>query len=601
MPYLAFARKWRPTVFQEVVGQQHVITTLQNTIAVQRIGHAYLFSGPRGIGKTTVARILAKAVNCLQISPDETHPEPCNECNTCVQINSGKSFDVIEIDAASNRGIDEIRELRENVRLAPALCRYKVYIIDEVHMLTQEAFNALLKTLEEPPSHVIFILATTERHKIPLTILSRCQPFDFTFISQPLLVERLRAVCSAEEIEVDDESLNLIAEQSEGCLRDAQNLLEQLTASAGSKIDSDEVYTWLGLGAQHLLDGLIQAILRSDLQGGLKSLMQLADQGADLSQCLRKLISYLADLRRLKIDSSLESLLNVSVSKLDKMRHQLSLCSHEQLTRSVHVLIKASNDIRQYGFEQLQLESALITICRESTGIPVHDVLQKLTELEGRLENSCSEKSENLPLPATIGRHTSEVRETSPQQMPSPDAPIPSVVASEKSSELSLPDDEIVIYEEMPETTPRPELAEPPEASSHPRLTDVDPNNPQQIWQALLNELETRQQTVITFYLRTAQPGALRNGVLEIRFDRLAVRNMMSEADQAVVEEYLSTITQKPMKVELKVVSSETEEPNSRTKNTTHWARISEAERDDTVRMVMEAFDGQVIDVQASA
>ena len=266
MSYEVLAQKWRPQNFSDVVGQEHVTTTLKNQILSERVGHAYLFWGPRGTGKTTVARIFAKAVNCpnrLQETEFDstTTAEPCNQCEFCNDISHSRSLDVFEMDAASNRGIDTIRDLRENVKLSPATCTYKIYIIDEAHMLSPEAFNALLKTLEEPPPHVIFIMATTEHAKIPKTISSRCQDFDFRHLEDQKIIERLQLIANEEEVSADADVLALITRQSEGCLRDAENLLERLIASAGKDLTIEAVEQTIGLGSSALLRDLAAAII----------------------------------------------------------------------------------------------------------------------------------------------------------------------------------------------------------------------------------------------------------------------------------------------------------------------------------------------------
>ncbi|NOY59306.1 MAG: DNA polymerase III subunit gamma/tau, partial [Calditrichaeota bacterium] len=248
MSYVVLARKYRPMFFKDVVGQQHVTKTLQNAIEQNRIANAYLFSGPRGVGKTTVARLLAKALNC------EHGPtiKPCNECSSCIEINESRSLDVFEIDGASNRGIDEIRNLRESLRYSPNPGKHRIYIIDEVHMLTNEAFNALLKTLEEPPTNVLFIFATTEAHKVPTTILSRCQRFDFKRMSNKSIADQLRELAAKEKIEIDEESLRLIANKADGSMRDGESILDQVIAFAGTKIDSAQVADLLGIIDQEL-------------------------------------------------------------------------------------------------------------------------------------------------------------------------------------------------------------------------------------------------------------------------------------------------------------------------------------------------------------
>ena len=288
----AFYRKWRPRLWEQVVGQEHVVRTLQNAIRSERINHAYLFSGPRGTGKTTTARLLAKAVNCLAPNPAD---RPCNQCPNCLAVNDGRFLDLIEIDAASNTSVDDIRDLREKINLSPSQGRYKVYIIDEVHMLSTAAFNALLKTLEEPPPHAIFILATTEEHKIPATVLSRCQQHEFRRIPVNQIVSYLNRMCDEEKLEIEPEALTLIARQSTGSLRDAISLLDQL-ASNGEKITLATAQTVLGTATSQSVLSLIDAILEKRPADGLNCIHQALDGGTDPRQFARQVVDYLRNL-----------------------------------------------------------------------------------------------------------------------------------------------------------------------------------------------------------------------------------------------------------------------------------------------------------------
>ncbi|MGB9596206.1 MAG: DNA polymerase III subunit gamma/tau, partial [Candidatus Poribacteria bacterium] len=358
MPYVVLARRGRPQLFSNVVGQEHVIKTLRNAILSNRIAHAYLFTGPRGVGKTTVARLFAKAINCKN---RKDSAEPCNVCNSCQEISSGRSIDIIEIDAASNRGIDEIRELRENVKFAPVYVEYKVYIIDEAHMLTQEAFNALLKTLEEPPHHVVFILATTEPHKIPTTILSRCQRFDFRMLTQSQIVGRLKELLASDEIQVDDESLSLIAENADGALRDAESMLDQVISFSEGELNADKVSEFLGLGSYRLLDNLAESIIKQDSVKSLEILNSLANFGADISQCLKKLVAYFRDLLVYKNNPAL---IEVSEAKSNKLAELSKSISTERLMKIVKLLIQTEADIKLLGYDRLNFELALIKLAR---------------------------------------------------------------------------------------------------------------------------------------------------------------------------------------------------------------------------------------------
>ena len=391
MSYEVLAQRWRPQNFSDVVGQAHVTTTLKNQILSERVGHAYLFWGPRGTGKTTVARILAKAVNCpnriQETNFDSTQTaEPCNQCVFCDEISQGRSLDVFEMDAASNRGIDTIRDLRENVKLSPAACTYKIYIIDEAHMLSTEAFNALLKTLEEPPPHVIFIMATTEHAKIPKTISSRCQDFDFRHLEDEKIIERLQLIVREEKVSADLDVLTLITRQSEGCLRDAENLLERLVASAGKNLTVDAVEQIIGLGSSSLLRELTTAIIDRDLAKSLKTLNNLTKQGTDLSQCLDQLINYFRDLRLLAIDDGLSELIQSPKSDLPELKQKAEQMSVNRLSRIIKILMHTDGDIKQYGYPQLQLEAAFIQLNSLEEGVPLQEIVDKLFALEQKFD-----------------------------------------------------------------------------------------------------------------------------------------------------------------------------------------------------------------------
>src|SRR5207237_6476984 len=297
MNYQVIARKFRPQVFEDVVGQKPIVRTLKNAIQMDRIGHAYLFSGPRGVGKTTTARILAKGLNCAQ-GPTIT---PCTECASCQEISSGKSIDVFEIDAASNTGVDNIRELRESAKYAAARSRYKIFIIDEVHMLSTSAVNALLKILEEPPAHVVFIMATTERHKLPATILSRCQQFIFRTISPAEIQAHLRQIADREGVKIDDRAISYIVKASEGSMRDAQSLLDQIISFSGQEVVDEDVRDVLGFIPSEILERTMDALAERDSKALLENVGIVVDEGLSLQQYIRELISTFRDLLSLKL------------------------------------------------------------------------------------------------------------------------------------------------------------------------------------------------------------------------------------------------------------------------------------------------------------
>ncbi len=350
----ALYRRWRPKTFEEVIGQSHVTTTLKNALQSGRIRHAYLFAGPRGTGKTTMGRLLAKAVNCL--SDDE---RPCNKCHICDAINEGRLLDLIEIDAASNRGIDEVRSIREKVGFRPNEARYKVYILDEAHMLTEPAFNALLKTLEEPPPHVIFVLVTTEPHKIPLTILSRCQRFDFRRIPLNDIIARLEKIASQEGLKVEPKALELIARSATGSMRDAESLLDQLASYGGESITLSQVQSVLGTVPHEAVGELVACIASKDVAGGLRIINRLVEEGADPKQLSRQLVDYLRCLLIIKVSDG-ENILNVTKEVFQRMRTQSARTSTSELLRLTNLFNRAGS-VASYGPQpQLPLELAFI-------------------------------------------------------------------------------------------------------------------------------------------------------------------------------------------------------------------------------------------------
>jgi DNA polymerase-3 subunit gamma/tau len=372
--YLVIARKWRPGLFEEVLGQEHVTRTLTNAISSGRIAHAYLFSGPRGVGKTTVARILAKSLNCEK-GPIST---PCNSCEACRGIANGSSVDVLEIDGASNTGVDNVRELRESVRYMPSQGRYRVYIIDEVHMLSTPAFNALLKTLEEPPAHVVFIFATTEPHKVPQTIGSRCQRFDFKRIPLKSIQDHLRTIAREEGIKVDEDALYLISREAEGSLRDAQGLLDQVIAFAGSEVKGEGVVSALGIMDRTVLFDLSRAILSRDGKRCLNIVEKIYNFGYDLKKVAGDLLEHIRDLTVIKVTGD-RALLELPESEIEELKALQQGVGLDRLQMLFSILTRGYEEVSRASQPRFSLEMALLKAAHL-------EEIQSLTDLIARLE-----------------------------------------------------------------------------------------------------------------------------------------------------------------------------------------------------------------------
>ncbi|MBW1800776.1 MAG: DNA polymerase III subunit gamma/tau [Deltaproteobacteria bacterium] len=395
MSYEVLARKWRPQVFSDVIGQEHVTETLMNAIKNDRLAHAYLFSGARGVGKTSVARILAKAVNCGSGEPGI----PCNQCHSCKEITGGSSVDVQEIDGASNRGIDEIRELRENVKYMPSSGKFRVYIIDEVHMLTKEAFNALLKTLEEPPAHVKFIFATTEPHKVPVTIISRCQRFDFKRIPVNGIIGQLEQIIRREGIEFKDSGLKIIAREAEGSMRDAESLLDQIISFAGKKVEDEDIVNILGLIDRNLLFETSLAIIEGSSEKCLEIVEKIYNDGYDIKEFYRALMDQFRNLL-VSLLASGDELLDMDDEDRREVRRQAEMAGKEKLQQSLNMMIAREVDLRTTFHPRLVLEIMMIRLSRIGELLSFDDIMKKIGALEKRL--SATSISQEAPPPGRL-------------------------------------------------------------------------------------------------------------------------------------------------------------------------------------------------------
>jgi len=508
MTYVVLARKWRPMVFEDVVGQEHVTRTLMNALKNQRIAHAYIFAGPRGIGKTTTARLLAKAVNC------EKQPavNPCNECAQCRSITEGHSMDVIEIDGASNRGIDEIRNLRENIRFAPASARYKIYIIDEVHMLTKEAFNALLKTLEEPPAHAIFIFATTEIHRVPLTILSRCQRFDFKRIPVPKIREQLVKITQAEDIDIDEEALLLISRKADGSMRDAESILDQLISFSDGKLTGEVVRQSLGMIDQETYFEFTDLLKEKDSAKILEYATRIINSGHDLIDFVQGLQEH---FRNFLIATALKSTKTLNVSDYHRKRYEdeASRFKEKDLIHYIQIIRDAETEIKYSSFPQLTLEMLLFKIAHKPPTVELEEILALLEKFkqEPVIKTPGTPPNSNAVSTPASGRISSGKPVTSTgysnAQKSSQGGSGAGKVGEFRDLEKSLSG-----LENLKKTEPENE-AQPPQQE----IQDID--EIKRLWPEIVEKVK-KQKIALGSFLQDGIPYALENQTVVIAYDK---------------------------------------------------------------------------------
>ena len=422
MKYQVIARKFRPQVFSEVVGQKPIVQTLQNAIKLNRTGHAYLFCGPRGVGKTTMARILAKGLNCAQ-GPTI---DPCNQCASCKEITASQSMDVLEIDAASNTGVDNVRELRESARYAPSRDRNKIFIIDEVHMLSTSAFNALLKILEEPPPHVIFIMATTERHKLPATILSRCQQFVFRAIAPGEIQAHLKEIVAREGVRIDESGLSYIVKAAEGSMRDAQSLLDQIVSFGGQDVASEDVRDVLGFVPNEILDRILDSIANNDSRELIETVGIVVDQGLSLQQFARELIARMRDLLMMKLGLA-DKVLGSEDEKAALTRRSAAF-SEQDLIRYFDLLLRLDNDLRYTSQPRFHLEVGLVKLAKAGHMRDIEEVIRDLKQGAPAISTAARPAAQppSVKGPASTKQSTTQAKAPS-MPMAAGAAPAPSV------------------------------------------------------------------------------------------------------------------------------------------------------------------------------
>jgi DNA polymerase-3 subunit gamma/tau len=592
--YVVVARRYRPQAFGELVGQQHVAQALAGAITSNRIGHAYLFTGARGVGKTSSARIFAKALNCV----NGPTPTPCNECDICRGITSGDDVDVIEIDGASNRGIDDIRQLRQNVNVRPSRARFKVYIIDEVHMLSRDAFNALLKTLEEPPEHVKFIFCTTEPEKIPITILSRCQRFDFAGVETTMIAERLRQITTAEGVAVEPEAIDLLARRAAGSMRDSQSLLEQIMSSGGKSITVDDVQRLLGIAADARLATMVEHLVGRNAAGALLELDAAIRQGVDVGQMLDQLLGWLRDLLAASIGCGGDALLYVSPSRTQEIVTLGPQIGVHTLLAMLQIVEQAASRLKQTTHGRTVVELALVRICQLDE---LDDLATLVEQLSGGQPSAPAARPgvaaprppAIAPPPAARPTPSYDLKKNDEPAVAAP-ASVPSASAPPAASTASPPAAAAATSVASP--APKP-AASPSAASQTPAtLTTAVANS---LWYGMADELEG----LLGGYVRAAVGvTAVAPGRVSIAFNRAPFKTACERPENlAPLERALSARAGGVVKLEFTVVAEPTTEAKAVAPRGPSQAELHrEKAQHPWVRQALEMYDARIVRVDKS-
>ena len=517
MAYTALYREWRPQTFNDVVGQEHITTTLKNQILYNRIAHAYLFCGTRGTGKTSTAKVFAKALNCLNLH----NGEPCNECEMCKKINEGLAIDVTELDAASNNGVDKIRDIIDDVKYPPQEARFKVYIMDEVHMLSAGAVNAFLKTLEEPPKNVIFILATTDPQKLPITILSRCQRFDFKRINNTEITARLRKIVTEQGVLADDKSLSLIARVSDGAMRDSLSILDQAISMGNGSVNYDTVVSMLGLVTNEYLFRLSNALIQRNVEKAVSTVEEVVFNGKDIYIFIKDLITHYRNLLMAKVTNNPDEVLDMSEENIALIKEQASRLRAEEIMRCLRILQEAEGNAKLSKQARLYLELAIIKMCKIEYDTSNEVILSRLNKLEENIRSGSIKVSAS----ANVNSEVAKVKKT--------------------------------ISNSINKSNPTPAMETHIEVNKNCNLTI---NEVQRAWRDTIERFKARREMIISSLIMIGKPVHCSNGVITVEFDsqnEFAKDRLSESKKRDVINEVFSEVFNDNIKVNFVVRSSE--------------------------------------------